>query len=303
MKKNTALALTLLAACGGNYSNEDVEFVGALPVRRELESKLPQQTVQSALQGTRQDAISVGQPSQAYLDTRGASDSFNAGLFSLLQLIEDIRQVPPTRREPDRRVWGPFPDKDNNDFLVEAVIERRQLALFDYRIEVRRKDAPASSPWIAFVSGSFYATGGARKGIGEVHLFAKAARDAGLPTPGMEDLNTLDVSYVTDRSPTEVNMLFQAAPSASFQIATYAYREYDDRHGSIQFLAKSGDLVYSETARWLTSGRGRADIAVTSGPFFGAQGVECWDEQFLVTYFNRPWENPPVGGDPASCPF
>ena len=42
MRKEAALALLFLAACGGNYSNGDVEFIAALPVRSELESKLPQ---------------------------------------------------------------------------------------------------------------------------------------------------------------------------------------------------------------------------------------------------------------------
>ena len=305
MKTKPAFALLLLAACGGNYSNEDVEFISALPVRHELESKLPAQTGQPLVVGTRQDAISVGQPSQAYLDAKGASDAFNGGLFSLLDLIDVIRLTPPTVREPDRRVWGPFPDTNNPDFVDEVVMERTQPALFDYRIEARRKDAPSSSPWVAIVTGSFHATGGARRGNGEVHLLAKAARDGGLLTPGIETLDTLYVGYVTDESPIQVNMLFVSMPNPTPTIVGYAYREYTDHHGEIDFVvvAAGGLLILGETAKWLPDGRGRADQAGLAGFFFGARGYECWDAQYLVTYSNKPWENPTVVGDPTSCPF
>jgi hypothetical protein len=299
--KKSLFALLLLAACGGNYSNEDLEFVAALPVRSELESKLPQPSSQSTLQGTRQDAVSLGQPSQAYLDAKSASDNFNGGLFFLLQIIDDVRQLPPTHREPDRRVWGPFPDNDDARFVVEVVLERQQSAFFEYRIEARLRDAPTSAPWIVLLRGSFLATGGARKGVGEMHLYPKLARDSGLPTPGLEQLETLDATYATDRSPIEVNLLFKATPDAAFQVVAYAYREFSDRHGSIQFVATSGVLVLSETARWLPSGEGRAEMSVSAGPFIGASGVECWDAQFVVVYSNKPWENPPVVGDAASC--
>ncbi len=305
MKTKAAFTLLLLTACGGNFSNEDVEFVSALPVRRELESKLPQQTGQSALVGTRQDAITLGQLSQAYLDAKGASDAFNNGLFFLLDLIDSIRQISPTTREPDRRIWGPFPDKDHPDFVDEVVMERHDATLFDYRIEVRRKDAPSTAPWTVIVKGSFHATGGARKGSGEVHLYAKAARDAGFFLQGLQDLDTLDASYVTDQSPIQVNMLFVSVANPLPTIVGYAYREYADGHGEIDFIvaAQGGLLILAETAKWLPDGRGRADQAVLAGFIFGAVGYECWDAQFRVTYSNKPWENPTVIGDPASCAF
>lgn len=307
MKKKAAFALVLLAACGGNYSNQDVEFIGALPVRRELESKLPQQPQRSTVTNTRQDALTVGDDSPAYRDARAASDAFNGALFWLLDLIDQIRVLPPSRREPDRRIWGPFPDHDQPDFLVEVVLERQDHVLFNYRIEVRRKDAPSSAPWTPFVVGSFRATGGARKGTGEVHLLAATVRESGFSTGSdLEKVQTIDMGYVTDQWPIQVAVFFQGMPNAGFDTVGYAYNEFEDRHGSIQFIAKGRDRsgneqLLAEVARWLPSGQGRADIAVRSGSFFGAQAVECWDAQFRVTYSNRPWESPSVVGDPASC--
>jgi hypothetical protein len=307
MKKKAAFLLFILAACGGNYSNEDVEFLGALPVRSELESKLPQQAVQSGVTGTRQDALALGAQSTAYTDARAASNAFNSGLFWLLNLIDQIRLFPPTRREPDRRIWGPFPDHDHPGFIDEVVMERQEPALFNYRIEVRRQDDPPSAPWIPLVVGSFRGTGGARKGTGEIHLLAATARAGGFPTgTDLDTVQTIDMSYVTDRSPIEVNMAIQGTPDAGYQTVSYAYAEYSDHHGSIQFAAKATDTqgnqyVLSETAQWLPSGQGRSDITVQAGPFFGTIAVECWDAQFLITYASKPWETPPVVGNAASC--
>ena len=303
MKRKALLALLFLAACGGNYSNGDVEFIGALPVRHELESKLPQRPGQ-ALEGVRQDAIAVGEPSQAYRDTQSATASFNGGLFGLLDLIDKIRVIPPTRREPDRRIWGPFPDKHNTNFLVEVVMERVQSVVFTYRIEVRSKDAPASAPWTSFVVGTFHGTGGARRGIGDVQLLAKAARDVGFAVPDFDQIETLGMSYITDQSPIEVNMLFRGTtPTGDSQIVTYGYREAADGQGAMQFIVTQGGLVLSEISRWRSTGQGRTDSAVSAGAYFGAQGIECWDAQFLVTYSSKSWENPAVVGNPANCAF
>jgi len=305
MKKKTPFLLFILAACGGNYSNEDVEFLGALPVRSELESKLPQQAVQSGVTGTRQQALSVGDQSTAYADARAASDSFNSGLFWLLDLIDQIRLLPPTRREPDRRIWGPFPDHDHPGFIDEVVMERLEPALFNYRIEFRRQDDPPSAPWIPLVVGSFRGTGGARKGTGEVHLLAATARTAGFSTgSGLDNVQTIDMSYVTDASPLEVDMAFLGTPDAGYQAARYAYSEYEDHHGAIQFTITTVDgMVLAETARWLPTGEGRSDITVQAGAFSGTIAVECWDGQFRITYANKPWETPSLVGTAASCVF
>lgn len=304
-------ACTGIAACGGNYSNEDVEFVSALPVRAQLESKLPEQGVtQSPLVGTRQDALSVGDPSPFYFATRSGSDGFNQGLFWLLTLIDEIRRIPPTHREPDKRVWGPFPDRDRPGFITEVVMERTQLVLFAYRIETRRSDAPSSAPWVPLIRGAFRATGGARKGTGDVHLLAQAARNAGVPIddPNLIQLDTLDVTYVTDQSPIQVNMIFRALPGAGFDTLEYAYSESDNGQGSIQFIytvplpQPYPPARVRILSRWTTSGAGRADFVILDGPFQLAQAVECWDAQFRVTYSDNPWAPPPVGAL-STCAF
>jgi len=299
-------ASTGIAACGGNYSNEDLEFLSALPVQSELRSKLPEQALtQSGLTGTRQDALSLGDPSQLYLATRSASDGFNRGLFALLMLIDDIRLIPPTHREPDKRMWGPFPDKDRPGFITEVVMDRTLPVLFGYRIETKRSDAPTSSPWVPLVQGEFRATGGARKGACDVHLLAQAARNADVPmSTDLDPLDTLDVNYVTDQSPVQVDMLFRGVPGTSFDTIDYAYREYDSGQGSIQFISSSVSPPQKirVLARWSPSGAGRADVTVLDGPFQGAQAVECWDGQFRVTYSYSPWA-PPAVGSPTSCAF
>src|ERR1700737_2968631 len=267
MKKQSftgVICLICVVGCGGNYSNEDVEFINALPVRGDLESKLPQATAK-ALESTRRDAVAVDQPSQVYLDTKAASDSFNNFLFLLLSLIDDIRKIPPTHRDGDRRIWGPFPSNDYPNVKVQVVIERRQPAFYEYRIEQQLKSVPSSAPWVPLITGQFRATGGARKGSGELHLLAKATRDAGIPTRDLETLDTLDVTYATDRSPLEVDMLIRSVPDPHQVVTTlpYSYREYDDRRGAIQFAVQAtspdGTLTLAVTTHWLPAGQGRAD--------------------------------------------
>jgi hypothetical protein len=302
-----SFSCVVLAACGGNYSNEDVEFINALPVRADLESKLPQ-TASKALQATRRDALSVDQPSQVYLDTKNASDGFNNGLFALLSVIDQIRIIPPTHRDGYRRIWGPFPSNDFPDVRVEVVIERPQSGYYEYRIEQQLKNASSSAPWIPVIKGQFLVTGSARKGSGELHLLAKATRDAGIPvSKDIETWDTLDVAYATDRSPLQVEMVIRTVPDAKQAVTTipYWYREYDDRRGSMQFAVQvtspDGTMTLAVMTHWLPTGQGKADITVAAGPFFHLTGIECWDAQFRVKYSSKPWETPTTVGDPASC--
>src|SRR3954469_15948977 len=98
-----------LAGCGGNYSNDDIAFLNALPHREDLTAKPPDSTgtTQSGLQ-TRQDGLAVGEPSKAYADTKGASDQVNGILEGFLGVVDTVRKFPPTARTENSRTWGPF---------------------------------------------------------------------------------------------------------------------------------------------------------------------------------------------------
>src|SRR3954470_7443530 len=100
-----ALALT---ACG-NYSNDDVEFLSAIPSRTELASKYTTSTAQAALrEGVLAQAITAGEASTLAADTKSASDGFNSFLFELLDLLDAVVHQDPSTRSPNERTWGPY---------------------------------------------------------------------------------------------------------------------------------------------------------------------------------------------------
>ncbi|EAU65289.1 hypothetical protein [Stigmatella aurantiaca] len=241
--------LGLLTACGGNFSNEDLEYLNALPTREELASKLPDS---AAFSGRRGERLSVGEPSPLYQDTRQASDNFNTLLDELLTLVETIRALPPTTREPHRRTWGPFTDTNQPGHEARFVMERQEDAnVFTYQFQFKPIQAD-DSEWWSFLAGAFRADAGVRKGEGELHLFVGEAVAKGLHVEGLHPLQQLDVVYQTRELPTRVEMrLIAQSPSAPAEVR-YTYRELPGGWG--------GDAVHPAGhgggARWAERGCG-----------------------------------------------
>jgi hypothetical protein len=297
--------LLLLCGCGGNYSNADLEFLNALPAKDELAAKLPESGASrsglgaDADFGQRRDGLTLGETADYYVSTRDASKSFNEGLDFLLGIIEAVREQPPTSRTPTSRTWGPFPADDQPGFLAQVVIERTSAARYAYRLEFRR-DAKGAA-WFAILQGAFSASGGVRKGVGELTLDALTARSNGLTTRGLEQLAMLQARYDTQGTPVRVDMALAFTADASAQDANYQYREQADGQGAMRFVIRQSNQTLQLTSRWLATGQGQADAAILAGDFAGASQVECWDAAFLLRYLRRSWESA-AQGDPAMCP-
>jgi len=287
-----------LIGCGGNYSNSDIEFINALPVRSELSSKLPSNSTQQGVIGQQHDALMLGDPSPLYAGTKAASDTFNGGLFSLLTLIEAIRDITPTQRETNRRIWGPYPANDQPGFEFRVVMTRQSDTVYSYEVDFQRI---VGGTWVTVISGTFQASGGVRKGTGEVQLFADAGRQAGLTTAGLDNVKTITATYATDRSPIEVAMVFVATDVLQPSVL-YDYKEAVGRQGGMAFVLASALQVLAVTSRWLPDGRGRADVFVLVGIGFGLNQLECWDANFAVTYSNKNWDPTATIGAETSCP-
>lgn len=301
--------LCLLAACGGNFSNEDLEYLNALPTREDLASKLPGSDSRSG-QGLAQrtDRLEVGDPSSLYLDTRRASDDFNRGLDGLLTLLENIRTTPPTTREPNRRIWGPFPAKEQPGNDVRFVMERWEDATtFDYQLQFKPSRA-GEEAWWSFLEGSFRADAGIRKGEGELHLFIAEAMAQGVDVGDLRTLKALDVGYQNRELPSRVEMLFTAQPTPTSSDIRYTYRELPGGFGEMRFLLKDTDAVpggaredVEITSRWTPDQGGVGTFVITRGDLMGASYRECWDAQNRVTFAKRSWEF--FGkGNASDCP-
>lgn len=301
----------LLAACGGNFSNDDLEFLNALPTREALTSKLPTsgQPVSGGSLRQRTDALAVGEPSQLYQDTRNASDTFNGGLDQLLGFLEELRKLPPTSRDPDHRVWGPWADDQHPGTEARFVMTRAD-EFFTYQLQSRPKGA-GDAAWWSLVEGTFKANGGLRQGEGALRVLAAETRAHGFDTGGLKDLDLLEVVYQTRELPIVVQMRFVPTSSQPGSEILYAYREIPGGLGEMGFLIRDTDIIpgsqkeqLATVSRWTKDRGGVGFMSVTGGDVpagVTATQVECWDARFRVTYQKRSWETAVVG-DASACP-
>lgn len=293
-----------LAACGGDFSNDDLEFLNALPQRQDLTSKLPESARSGGAVGPRAQA-GLNEPSQLFADTKKASDDFNGGLDGLLTLVERIREAPPTTRESDRRTWGPYPDRDHPGHQVRFVMER-EGGQFDYRLQYRPTAADEEA-WWSLLEGTFQAASGVRKGEGEVHLFVEAAKAHGFDVGGLRTLRQLDIGYQTRELPTRVEMLFTSA-SVILPDARYTYRELPGGLGEMRFVVLGSDAVAGGqredveiTTRWTPEQGGVSTFVILKGDLQGASYAECWNAEGRITWLKRSWEWA-GSGDARTCP-
>jgi hypothetical protein len=310
MRKVLLLSLTLLAGCGGNYSNEDLAFLYALPSAEALSATVPgQATAQQGL-GVRQDALALGDLSEAHRITQGAIGEFNGGLEHLLGWLQAVRQRPPTTREPDRRIWGPFNERRTAEHEGRLVIERvlAEVERFDWRFEIRRRGT-GEDGWVILVDGAFLPTLDLRRGLGQASLWVGRARALGAPPPRLEQVDRLDISYATEGYPVQVQLTFLPVTGAQLVAGGYEYLGHEDRSGQMRFAVEANLIAGSPellerleiTSRWTASGAGQADTEVVSGNGQGARQTECWDANRGVVYFARTWEPGQELGSPGAC--
>jgi hypothetical protein len=298
-------ALIIVAAASsspscGNYSNEDLEFMNALPERQDLSAEVPARS-----------AVGVGAAAELYVTTRNVTTDFNRLVDGLLALIDAVRSYSPTTRHPNQRIWGPFPADKHPGWVVQLRMERQaDLATFDYWLEMRPAGGDPAT-WFWLIKGSFAASGGVRKGTGQVELNGQMLRGAGLD-PGIGLLDLLTVDYKTDVPPIMVTLAFNSFPDPTKADAitqgTYRYSVQQDGQGALNFDFWANSVPgplgldkFNVTSRWLGTGEGRSDVQVVSGDGAGAMQTECWDAQFQAVYNLKPWAPAENLGDLSAC--
>src|SRR5207248_723494 len=107
-----SVGLLSLSACTlGSFSNKDLDFYAALPVKEDLQSKLPQTATTGQGLSQSQQGLNAGDHSDAYKQTKDASTQFNGMVEEMIGFVDAVRQFPPSKRiGDDQRIWGPFPD-------------------------------------------------------------------------------------------------------------------------------------------------------------------------------------------------
>jgi len=309
------LSVTLLAeACGGNYSNEDLDFQNALPAREDLAPHI--------------SAFTSLDTAEYYRVTRDGVRGFTSVLDSILGAIDEVRREPATKRDKDVRQWGPWNGDDNPGLqfrvtirksLTPVTAENRFGFVFSYAVDVARIQTDV---WVNFVRGSFNPAGGVRKGRGQVVLSTLGLRFLGLPLDkdptDAEDelswLDTLTIDYATlnDVSWDAVAVLHVDPAAAMPPEATQAQWHYQENvagnQATYRFAWEGGTDLYVQAAQvastWrLSDSAGRADVTVTAGLATGKRATECWGPDARGTYINRPFEPDMNRGVESDCVF
>jgi len=297
------IAATLLAGACGNYSNEDLEFMNAVPAREDLAANMPRSMILPANEA------------ELSRDTHDVIRTFN-GALDFLNAADVIRTYQPTSRIPNGRIWGPFPMRDHDGWQWRFRMTRDPAAteaMFQYVFEVEPIGA-GENGWLTFIDGWFIPTGGgARRGVGYFHMQADNLRAAGFPILPDADQNIfsdLKVMYSTASFPVSVTMtlvLFPKGDLTNTVTIVFHYEQQENGQGAMEFSgtdSKTGASL-SVTSHWLASGAGRAEATAQDGMGAGATWVECWNDQFISVYDNKPWAeypDPVTTGDPALCP-
>jgi len=313
-----SLSLSFVAlGCGtGNYSNEDLEFMSALPERGDVVASIPTQS-----------APPSADMAELYLATRGAVDDFNGLVDTFLGLLDAVRSRAPSSRLPDERIWGPFAADGHPGWDVQMVVDRNVTvgagaALgYSYRLDFRRSGTltQPGTNWVNLLAGSYQAMGGVRKGIGHMDITTQALREAGFD-PILGRLQAMHVDYDTSHFPVTVTStvtnVVTIAQTDVTQLGHYDYGVQSDGRAKLAYdrwveavEGPNGMEKLSVTSAWLGTGEGRADATIVEGDGAGGQQTECWNQQFRPVYNAKPWAEaedipsaPP--GEPALfCPL
>jgi hypothetical protein len=297
-----AVAASALSACG-NYSNEDLLYMSAVPNSTQLAVVLP------AAPPT------VAQAELAQ-NTHGGIATVNMLLNGVLGIVDTVRSYEPTSRSANERVWGPSPDSNKPGWQWKFVIDRQvNGTTFDYHLFVGSQATPDT--WVEFLTGTYDGAGGAKQGSGAFTAHFADVVAVGYPVDGdAAQYNTLSLTYQnydTEGSPVSALLtVMRAAPDANgITMASFSYEILTDGSGEITFQA-AGNIVGGTTtetvtihAQWLATGVGMATLTITAGADLGATQTECWDATFSATYNDKPWstaEDVNLGQMAAFCP-
>ena len=291
-----------ISGCG-NYSNDDLEFLNALPARENVTVEVPARS-----------AALLGGAAEGWRTAWTVSRTFNATAEGLLALVDKIRSSYPTSRNGEARVWGPFPsDRQPAWKVVFSMMKNVALDRFEYVLEM----IPPPGVTLALgrdrtvvLSGRFMAAARAGDGVGHLELSPGEARQAGVVFENLDRLQTLALDYDYRGGPRVVNIVLTydppRDPAVDVSHASYHYRQDEQRENFMQFELEKDvvpgpagvDSVHIQS-QWRADGRGREDREITAGDGVGAMTQECWNDTFQSTYQSS-WSGG-ITGDPTSC--
>lgn len=298
--------LALLLACAvaatgcGNWSNEDLEYYAAMPTRDQLTAKLPGATTAELTgEGSRRDPL--GEDSKLYTDTKGVADGFNGLLNFLLGALDRVRSYPATTRHQNQRIWGPWADGDHPGFEMRVVMDKVETGNFTFAIQSR----PKGGEFFSIVEGTFAPTTVLAKGTGQMVIFASTINDKVGPVKDWENLEKIEIGYITNMDPVQVAMVFTNKPSKPGSLS-WGYQELANGNGRMGFSVKGGTdpniQQFDVFSAWSKLG-GFGVYKVVEGAvgYKDATHFECWDKSFKTVFVAETWPGGKMEGDQKNC--
>jgi len=310
----TLLALGPLAAgCGGGDDDDDddsddwgdddedlQDYLDAIPDPDSIRLTVPESS-----------AKDVGELAWLYEETVDFSRRVTENVLLILSLIDEITSYPPSDHQGDSYIWGPWTPDGLSPAEYRFTIERQTEQHFTFLLDGREEgvDGDWTDLWWGEVEASESTQ---RRGVGDFEMDFDALHSI---DPTYDDAGSVLVDYDTITDGRRIDVTYdefvsEDYPGAEPVSGTYNYHNHADNSGEFLFDALI-DLNYEEyhgeqyalredfyiNTRWLGDGRGRSEAVVIGGdlaqygedfwstPIEEVLFSECWDADFLRTYF------------------
>jgi hypothetical protein len=299
MRSIIAVSLaTSLVAC---IPQEEAHPVArAIPTADDVRIDLPERA-----------GFAIGDIAEWYVATRDVTRTLNGGTAWVLIVVHTIVQFPPTSRDGDGAVWGPWSDAlDPAEY--QLVVRELADGSYDWDLQGRNK-TQAGALFESVIFGN--AVRGEREGQGRGEFtldFDAGARVNPIDSNG--ERGTVAIRY--DLAARHLDMDIAAIETRDGRDVAvdyhYAYTAAADGGGDMVFQVHAdtedvGSAAEDATlrSRWLPGGAGRADLSLTGGDLgtSTATGSQCWSEMFRSVYEQFSFDATLTAGDPAACAF
>lgn len=285
------------SGCHEPFSNDDLLFLLAAP--QDLEIEVPTENTTGPGPGVAQTDEEIR--ARFARDAARTADAINAGVLSVLEVIGLIVARPPTVRERNRRMWGPFPLSVRTELLL--IVDRIPTATVARFVSTKSSTAPqffnyallgrplggADNEWAGLILGSSHPRTHT-PGAGRFFVDFESGR---MLEPSAEERGAFLVGY--DVTPEDVVIELVADGDFADMFEPDAVYQHTNRvggEGTFLFFERENlvettdqEEVLAVGARWLASGRGRADVIVAEGDLLlPLVASECWDERFVRVF-------------------
>ncbi|MDP2340458.1 MAG: hypothetical protein Q8O67_05855 [Deltaproteobacteria bacterium] len=320
----------------GDLSQEDLLFRAAVPPKQAVAVTPPgaDGSVDDDGANTQSQGLEV-QCAEGDLrcEAQKIAGGFNGLTFTLLDVVDKVAGLPPSLREPGRRVWGPiFDDAKNQSFRFEMVREDDEVTFSFCLFMAPGRVGPArggraltcsdddDGDLIKVFSGAFEPSGidgeAARRGRGTMRFEAdKVSRFDG----SERFARALDFAFDNTEG-TEIQIDVEGATVGELERdASYEFTRVADGGGTFLFdvfanLVSEGLIPelrlehISLSAEWNADQAGRAQGVVDGGdiaPGTELSTTQCWGVApgFELVFFDGVDDAVAPIGDEANCAF